>query len=261
MNLVFEKLSQTLSAGQTWELNIAADFLRVESAENPVTVRLLRGGRILGQMYDWSAGDYVRGVEFDSIQIVSSLSNDVTIQIAGGGVGTDKVLGAVTVSGSVSISGIASVYDDNEFATKSGKAFSGYAASAVVAGNYHAKILSNPAGSNVDLVLKEVNVSTFYGGSTSNIELQEFAAGTGTFERYGKNNLLDGFAGASKSEIRDFKTTTFPANGAFWVCPTPAAVFVKKRFANPIIVKPGRAVGLICTGLGTGFYCTFEFEE
>src|SRR5687767_12346484 len=97
-NLVFEKLTQSLAANETWRLRIAADYFRIAASSWPLTVRVSKDNRELGSMSNLQAGDYVNGVPFDSVEIINGANaQSVTVQLAGGGVGSDRVLGEVSV--------------------------------------------------------------------------------------------------------------------------------------------------------------------
>lgn len=156
MNLVFEKLAQLLAAGEVWRLNIGADFFRVVSADWALKVRILKAGRILGEMDGWQAGDYLRGVDFDGIEIENGgTSQLVTVQIAGGGVGSDRVIGEV------------SVIDGSQAQSYSGNAFSLPIYCGKVAGQIpHVGIFNEP-GSTKAIVISEIGVRTELAGGVT----------------------------------------------------------------------------------------------
>lgn len=98
MNLIYEKLSQTLAAAAVWPLFMAGDEFRIAAAQWPVNVELRKNGQVIGTMSNMLAGDYVRDVPFDAVVITNgSTAQQVTVQIVGGGVGSDRVLGEVSV--------------------------------------------------------------------------------------------------------------------------------------------------------------------
>lgn len=147
-NLVFEKISQALTAAQRLEIGIAGSFLRLSECAWPVTVTLLKGGRVIGSMSNMQAGDYVNNVEFDGVWLVNgATAQTVGIQISGGGAGSNRVLGEV------------SVIDGGKFRTLSGMAFSWAAGCGAVAGQFAKNQIFNPAGSGKNIVVKAYSCS------------------------------------------------------------------------------------------------------
>lgn len=97
-NLVFEKLSQDLTANQEWRTLIAGDFFRVTKALYPVTVAVIKDGRIRGVMKNIKAGDKVDGLNFDGVVVTNGANaQTVEVQISSGGASSDSVLGEVSV--------------------------------------------------------------------------------------------------------------------------------------------------------------------
>lgn len=153
MNLVFEKLTRSLAANQLWRTGIAANFFRLSEAAYPVTVRLYKDNRELGTMSNLLAGDYVRDVEFDAVQVENgATAQSVTVQIAGGGVGSDRVLGEVSV-----ISGERSRVDAQT-------AFWGSAYAPPSAGNYSHTQLWNPAASGKLAYVTSISIASGVAG-------------------------------------------------------------------------------------------------
>lgn len=153
MNLVFEKLAQVLAASQVWTIGIAAGFFRVAGATYPVTVRLYRGGQVIGTMDNFEAGDYVQGIEFDRVEIVNgAIAQAVTVQISGGGSGSDRVVGEV------------SVIDGGPAITLGDTAFSQYARITATVGQYGVAQIWNPAGSGRVIVLRRIGVQLSVAG-------------------------------------------------------------------------------------------------
>ena len=143
--LVCEKLTQTLAAGAQWRVGVAGDFFRLAVAPYSVSVSLLVGNRIIGTMAGMLAGDYVKDIHFDGILITNgTTAPDVTMQIAGGGAGSDRVLGEVSVI-------------NGELArVKAGMCFTGANYSAPVAGQYSLCQLYNPAASGKNVILNKI---------------------------------------------------------------------------------------------------------
>lgn len=246
MSLVFEKLAQSLSAGQRLPLNIAGDFFRLSAAAYPVSVSLLKNQRIIGTMQNLLAGDYVNGVEFDGVIIDNgATAQDVTIQIAGGGAGSDRVLGEVSVI-------------NGELArVKAGACFIGPVNQAGVAGQYSYTELWNPAGSGKNLILNKISaqcltaavslyvarhnaaLATLAGNGISKIT----SGGTGAAElRAGTNAVLVGapmgyFAIAAASDSKDFD------------------------FSEPLIIQPGAGVLVNTLLFNVNLSATFQWIE
>ena len=145
MNLVFEKLSQALAASESWRLNIAGDFFRLSEAAYPVSVSLLKEMRIVGTMRNMMAGDYVRDIAFDGVIIDNgATAQNVYVQIAGGGAGSDRVLGEV------------SVIDGAVVRTVAGGSFWGSLSVTGAAGNFPNVQFWNPAASGVRVVIEDI---------------------------------------------------------------------------------------------------------
>ena len=227
--LVFEKLTQTLSAGQVWRLSIAADFFRIAAAAWPVKVRILKAGRILGEMDGWQAGDFVRDVEFDAVEIeAGSIAQTVTVQIAGGGVGSDRVLGEV------------SVIDGGKARTLSGNAFFGTLVAGPGVGFYSVAEIWNPAGSGKKLIVSQLAVS-------SGVDCFLYVRGMTTALANDATSFGSKMIGAPTATVAKFKRSSAEAT----IPGTPlmgfkvkAAVTEWVSLREPIVIAPG--VGL-CT--------------
>lgn len=234
-NLVFEKLAQALTAGQVWRLAIGADFFRIAACAWPLKVRILKAGRILGEMDGWQAGDYMRGVDFDAVEVENgSQAQAVTVQIAGGGVGSDRVIGEV------------SVIDGSRADTEAGKAFCFYSSGQGAVGERpHVQIL-NPAGSGKVVTIKEVVVSADVAG---NISMFEYSTPLPTLVQKSKSKKAGNPDGST--ECRSHKTGTFigPQNhGTTFVAASGDSKF---SFGEPLVLSEGRGFGFSLSTLGT----------
>lgn len=97
-NLIFEQQSQAMAANYEWKIMMAGDFLRITDSTYPVTVSLIKGNRIIGSMSNYKAGDFVRDIDYDGVVIKNGANaQTVTLQIAGGGAGSDRVVGEVSI--------------------------------------------------------------------------------------------------------------------------------------------------------------------
>lgn len=246
MSLVFEKLTQTLAAGEVWRLTIAADFFRIAEAAWPVKVRILKAGRILGEMDGWQAGDFVRDVQFDAVEIeAGSLAQTVTVQIAGGGVGSDRVIGEV------------SVIDGAKARTMAGVAFAGYVSKAAVVDQYSYAQIWNPSASG-----KRVVVEAMETGSAV-ATLIYFAASTSAVVDYVSSATCKLIGSAdSNAEFRSGASATDLTIGERLfakVGPAGTSMYIKPK--EPIVLEPGRGLVARAGGLNQDVFAHFEFFE
>lgn len=154
--LVFEKLAQPLAGNQAWPLVIAGDFFRIDSADWPVTVALYKASREVGRMANVRAGDYVRDIAFDEVRVINgATAQTVTVQIAGGGVGSDRVIGEVAV------------IDGGRAVTIANRAFWTAMGLSAAVGNYSHVQIWNPAGSGRALVVKKLGLGSAVAGTVS----------------------------------------------------------------------------------------------
>lgn len=244
--LVFEKLTQSLSAGQVWRLSIAADFFRIAAAEWPVKVRILKAGRIMGEMDGWQAGDFVRDVEFDAVEVeAGAISQAVTVQIAGGGVGSDRVIGEV------------SVIDGGAAKTRGGKCFVYELTASTTAGNYGAAQLYNPPGSGVDLVVSKFAVS-------ANVAADLFVRGCnykiGTENLKCVNKLVGGAQGAAVKTRKVDSPVQF-LDPALFLAKVGANETVFLEAKEPVVVQQGFGVYVSAIAAGVVVVMFAEFEE
>lgn len=241
-NLVFEKLAQSLGASAVWRLGIAADFFRIVESAWPVKVRILKAGRILGTMEGWQAGDYLRGVDFDAVEIENGANAQaVTVQIAGGGVGSDRVIGEV------------SVIDGGMARTKAGVAFIASEYISTSAGNYGHVQLWNPAGSGKRLIVEAINASL---GSASTIALCKHNARLAAPIVVPESKRIGG-ADVSVAEVVEYQAASV-AGSSFWT--VLGQNVVEKRFFEPVVIEPGNSI-LVRSLAGVGVNCAFEYYE
>lgn len=244
-NLVFEKLTQTLAASETWRLRIVADYFRLSASNYPVNVRLFRDNRELGAMANFQAGDYVAGVAFDQIAIENgSTAQSVTAQLAGGGVGSDRVLGEVSViSGEVSRS-------------EAGVSYGGYGEQPAVAANYPHVQLWNPLGSGKNLIVNEVAASSGNGGqlflASHNAAIGSLAAYQASAKKFGGS--------ASVAQLRNGALAAFVGTylfGAWW---GPNALYTV-ALTEPYVIPPGQGLLALNSVVNTTVMCGFQYYE
>lgn len=226
MNLVFEKITQTLAAGQQVISNIAGDFFRLSVAPYPVTVALLKNQRIVGTMAGMLAGDYVKDMDFDGVVITNGeTAQNVTFQIAGGGAGSDRVLGEV------------SVINGEVQRVKAGLAFIGRSSITATAGQYAHCQLWNPAGSGKNIILNKMTVCS----SVAQHFLGAFHnAALATLHVKGSSKLQGG--AASVMECREEAPVTLVGNTQIFNFDIGAGVVgtsVDYAFSEPLIITPG----------------------
>jgi hypothetical protein len=222
--LVFEKLLQTMAAGQDWRLNIAGDFFRLSGAQWPVSVALVKDLRIVGVMANMLAGDYVRDIDFDGVIVTNgSVGQDVSVQIAGGGAGSDRVMGEVSV-----ISG-------ELVRVKAGMCFVGTGVCGGVAGNYSPVQLWNPAGSGKRVVINRlVTYSTVAGqGLYVGITNSALATVSGNIA----NKLAGGAVGVA--QLRQANSVSAPASPVYISAVQVAGEAREMGFSEPIILPEG----------------------
>lgn len=244
--LVFEKLTQILAAGQVWRLAIAADFFRIAAAPWALKVRIMKAGRILGEMDGWQAGDYLRGVEFDAVEVENgATAQAVTVQVAGGGVGSDRVIGEV------------SVIDGGEKTSDSGGAFMGGAVASAAAGTYSAVQLWNPVGSGKVLILRRASF-----GHSSDTQTYMQWYGTPLSDLFGKaQNKKVGGAVSSAELRRTSAAASIVGDGTLSRLFVKASENTEISMREPIIIEPGKGVHAICNIVNVMTGATFEFIE
>lgn len=242
-NLVFEKLSQALAAGESWRLNIAGDFFRLSEAAYPVSVSLLKGQRIVGTMRNMLAGDYVRDIAFDGVIIDNgALAQSVSAQIAGGGAGSDRVLGEVSV-----VSG-------ERFRTMAGASFWQSKSLTAAAGNLPHIQLWNPAGSGKRVVIEDI------GGSVS-ASLMKIALGSvplTTLVGNAQNKRLGG--GLSAAELRTQESVSSIGNDFASFAFEPN-IFSVLKLTSPIILDEGVGLNVKCGATGSTLQANVQFYE
>lgn len=229
MSLVFEKLTQYLSAGQVWRLTIAADFFRIAAAEWPVKVRILKAGRILGEMDGWQSGDFVRDVDFDAVEVeAGAIAQAVTVQIAGGGVGSDRVLGEV------------SVIDGASSNTKAGIAFLAGVGENAAAGTFATLSFVNPAASAVEVAIRSFSV-TLQAAGIATISAEPPGGGAALQTMPTSSKLI----GSGKTPAAQFWTeaATVAAGGNYMeIFNFGAAGREQRELREPILLEAGQAI-------------------
>lgn len=245
MSLVFEKLTQFLSAGQVWRLTIAADFFRIAAAAWPVKVRILKAGRILGEMDGWQAGDFVRDVQFDAVEIeAGAIAQTVTVQIAGGGVGSDRVLGEV------------SVIDGAIQTTRSNQSFIKSRQVTTTPGNFGAIGIWNPAGSGKEVELSRISTSAT---SAAGFSVGWYPTQLPTNIEKARSKLSGGMN--SSAEIsNEIKASAFITDELFAV-ERSAGIEMTYQFKEPMMIKPGAGLVVWCASAGVAMRTFFEFVE
>lgn len=244
MPLVFEKMTQTLAAGEILRLGVAGDFVRICEAAYAVKVTLLKGGRVIGSMAGMLAGDYVRDVDFDAVWVTNGTTPQViTLQVAGGGVGSDRVLGEVSVI-------------NGELArVKANQCFMGVISNPQVAGQCGLAQLWNPAASGKNLILNKVSILAVAGGVFAifrhNVAL--------TLGYPGMSKVASG--AASAAEVRSGASA---ANiGSQYANFGVASANESKDFAfsEPFVIPPGWGIHTSVNTPNTAAYTTFQWIE
>lgn len=246
-NLVFEKLSQPLAANQQLKIGIAGNLFRITTAQWPTSVSLLKNNQIVGTMAGMLAGDYVRDIDFDGVIVTNgSMAQQVTVQIAGGGAGSDRVLGEV------------SVVDGGKFRTLSNMAFLGIGAATGGAGAQATVQLFNPTTNTVNLYIESLLFSTPTAQQILIGINNAVIAGTISTAQSKQSGGVD-----SAVEIR--------ANSVLVAAPAVAKTLLYTivganvaqvlNFREPIVIKPGYGCFLQTSVLATSLFSNFEFFE
>ena len=244
-NLIFEKIQQTLAALGLLKIGIAGNFIRIAEAQWPVTLRLLRGGQVIGSASNMLAGDYIRDVDFDGFEIVNgATAQSVTVQISGGGAGSDRVLGEV------------SVIDGGKFRSMSGAAFCGYGYTAGVAGQYAHSQLWNPAASGKNLVLEQVG-SFSIAAMTQGVGARVATVALTTLVGAAPAKKM-GMSGSS-AEIRTQNNAAILGGASNMFVLSSAAPVYKP--AEPVVIPPGYGLNMFNGLLAQDFGAAFEFFE
>lgn len=244
MSLVYEKLSQALAANASWPLMIAGDFFRVEACDWPVTVALLQGGREIGRMTNIRGGDFVRDVKFDQVKIINgATAQTVTIQIAGGGIGSDRVIGEV------------SVIDGGRQVSLENRAFGSGATQAGAGGLYSLIQCYNPVGSGKNVYVKRLIAS---GPALFLLDVRTDSVALATL-RWNLQSMK--WAGAQS--VAEIRTDTLAAVGGTRIgaayCDANKPVDVK--YENPIVLTPGSGVALVNLTLAGSLGAWFEATQ
>lgn len=243
--LVFEKLTQALGAGEVWRLIIGADFFRIAAADWALKVRVLKAGRILGEMDGWQAGDYLRGVEFDAVEVENgATAQTVTVQIAGGGVGSDRVIGEV------------SVIDGAVARTKAGTAFFGGVTATAAAGFYSAVEIWNPVGSGKNIIISKavvgvsVECKAYMRGMTSAFATDVTAFGS---------KMIGGAAPVATFK-RSIAEATIPGTPLILI-PSKAGAAEWIEFREPVVIGPGYGLVAVPNIVNCEVTFSVEFNE
>lgn len=249
MNLVFEKLKQTLAANQTIQIGIAANFFSLTKCAWPVTVTLLQDNQIIGRAVDMLAGDFLEDIEFDAVWITNgAIAQEVGWQITGGNAGSTRVMGEV------------SVINGELNRVKANQCFIGVSASINVAGQCSAGQLWNPAASGKNLVLNKVSVMSGTGGANMAYWLNRHNAALTTLMAGMPQSKLIGGA-APVAEIRTAANAAMIGAQLAYVG-TPG-VYESKDFqlAEPVIVPPGYGFVVQATIVNVASFATFQWNE
>lgn len=257
-NLVFERQAQALAPGQSWRLGIQADFFRIASASDEVRVVLLKDDRIIGRMDGWSAGDYVRGVPFDAVEIVNGAAGQtVEVQLAGGGVGSDRVVGEVSVAGTVSVAGEVSVIDGGRSRTEGGAAYMGSLSQGGSAGQYPQVQIWNPAASGYRLYVEQIIVSCSAADGASLYFAAAQLAADVEAAKSKKAGGADSVGRLQREAVTGYPFATQPLAGV----QVQASESQMIKLNEPISVEPGYGLRMVGSSVSNAMQVTFEFFQ
>lgn len=245
MSFVYERIVQSLAANEVLRVAIAAGELRIAAADYPVTVRLLQGGRVLGSGAGMLAGDYVRGVPFDSFEVINGGNpQNVVIKLASGQSGSDRIVGEVSV-----ISGeIARV--------RAGVAFCASAFSPAVAAQYSYVQLWNSLTSGKRLIVNQC--LTAVSGSAVAV-LAWNAAALGGVAAFLPGNKLSGGV-ASIAEIRTGVAGAM-VSPSFTGWAGASKVSFVMPINEPLVIMPGNGLIVQAAAVNEEVRCAFQYWE
>lgn len=243
--LLFEKLSQTLVAGQVWPLHIAANEFRIVAATWPVSIDLYKGGRKIGAtVVNVLAGDYVRGVEFDEIRVTSAQAQTITVMLSSGGAGSDRITGAVQV------------INGEILRVQSSVAFSSGGGVAGDATHYAAAQLWNLPGSGKNLIVSKISAALSPIGSFSVFSVQAAMTSPSILVPICKNLSSPGSAVA---QFQLGLLTAFPAGPSLLSTQTQSRS--ELALSEPIIVPPGYGLLWAAGAVSETMWADVQFFE
>lgn len=247
MNVVFEKLTQTLAANGVLRLGIGGDFFRMAASLWPVSVSLIKENRIIGTMAGVLAGDYTEGIDFDAVEIRNgATAQAITVQISGGGAGSDRVIGEV------------SIIDGGKYRTYSGQAFAWAGGCSASAGTYAKHQIYNPPGSTVNLVVKSFMVAQLAAGPVS-VHVTNAALPVA-----GNNPVASKYAvgAASQALCKTENAASVTASPRFIDYPQfSGAGSYQKILQEPVVIVPGWGLVFENIVINTNLNCSYEWIE
>jgi len=242
--LVFEKLSQALAASYKWDIGIAGTYLRLSACQWPVTVMIEKGGRVIGQMTNMLAGDYVQDVEFDAVTVLNgSTAQIVELQIAGGGAGSNRVLGEV------------SVINGSAIRAKAGSAFWQSKAMQATAGNYPHVQIWNPVGSGRVCIVDDIGYSVL---PSSGAHLIASSAPLATFAMNPASKLAGGVGSVMEIRVQEAAAligAPFTSIGAL------SGDMKVLNLSSPYVIYPGKGLILAGSAAAQMVQANFQFYE
>lgn len=245
MNLVFEKLGQSLAAGEKWVIGIAGTHFRLAECQWPVTVTLLRGNRVMGTMANMLAGDYFEDIEYDAIWVTNgALAQTVRCQLSGGGAGSDRVVGVV------------SVINGEVERVMARTAFIGYVMQAATAGSLSHTQIYNPAGSGKNLILSK---GWGYTSLVTGIALTCFAAPVGVVTGVSSCKWIGG--AAPVAELRAYAGAAMVGTMIGQMAHEIAGQSKEFPFQEPLMIPPGWGVGLVTGAANCQMTSTLQWLE
>lgn len=91
---------QTFAGAATWELNVSGQYFTTLECDNPVNVRLYKGGSMLnlGEIKGLLAGLEISEVDFDRVQVETTAADTVQIGIGNGNARYNRQNAAVAIT-------------------------------------------------------------------------------------------------------------------------------------------------------------------
>jgi hypothetical protein len=233
------------TAGGAQQLDVVGSYIKYKEGLGQIRVRT-NGGAVV----DLTPGQSVRlPTQFTSLSVTDrSGSSNAGILLAGSFEFQDD-----------SIVGVVSVVDGGKAATMADRAFVGSAMSGSVAGQFNMCMLHNPPGSGKNVVVQAVTYC-LVSGTQFRMAILSFVPAGGNQLRgqnkhaYGpqSNAIISGeTAGAS-----DIYTAV-----QFFNTKAPLATPYEKRFAEPVVLIPGKTLVAVPGTLAAECWVSFEFRE
>lgn len=94
-----QTITQILNAGEVWALTQVGNFFQIFESYAPLTVRFMKGGKVLSVAEDMEAGFYATPAGgFDRVEVVTQSQQRVKVGFSDGSAGTNRMTGDVSAT-------------------------------------------------------------------------------------------------------------------------------------------------------------------